>query len=205
MKGLVEAKESKAKRFKIGLLWKIIPAVVIVVGLFISLILAYILPDVENALYEEKKIATKNEVLSAWTILQHYYDMEKTGALTKDQAQEQAKAAIGALRYGPEMTDYFFVIDFRPYMIVHPMKKELVNTDIATYKDAQGTYMFQNMMQIAKDQKEGFTSYQWQYKNDTTRIVPKLSYVKEFEPWGWIVGSGIYTVDVQEATQAMQT
>ena len=44
---------------------------------------------------------------------------------------------------------------------------------------------------------EGFIDYMWQWKDDSTRIVPKLSYVREFQPWNWIVGTGIYLEDVR--------
>jgi PAS domain S-box-containing protein len=37
----------------------------------------------------------------------------------------------------------------------------------------------------------------WQWKDDETRIVPKISYVKGFAPWGWIIGTGIYIEDVK--------
>jgi methyl-accepting chemotaxis protein len=196
---------TKSKGIKIGILWKILPGVLVCVALFAVLILGYLLPQTENAVYAEQKTQTQNEVFSAWSVLQHYYDLEKAGTLTEAEAQSQAKAAIKALRYGKEMTDYFFVIDYRPYMIVHPMNAKLVDTDVTEYKDANGTFMFQNMVQIAKTQKEGFTSYMWQYKTDATRIVPKLSYVKAFEPWNWIIGTGIYTVDAAEAAGALRT
>ncbi|MHB8085639.1 MAG: methyl-accepting chemotaxis protein [Dehalococcoidia bacterium] len=206
MKGLKESfTRIKSKKIKFGIQWKIILLVLAVVAVFTGLILGYMLPQMENSLYAEKKAQTQNEVLSAWSILQHYQDMEKSGTLTQAEAQSQAKAAIKSLRYGKEMTDYFFVIDFRPYMIVHPMNAKLVDTDVSQYKDANGTFMFQNMIQIAKTEKEGFTSYMWQYKTDTNRIVPKTSYVKTFEPWGWIIGTGIYTVDVDEAMSATRT
>ena len=90
-------------------------------------------------------------------------------------------------------------------MIAHPMNAKLVDTDVSQYKDANGQLMFQNMVQLAKTQKEGFTSYMWQYKTDATRIVAKTSYIKSFEPWGWIVGTGIYTVDVDETIGAART
>ena len=40
--------------------------------------------------------------------------------------------------------------------------------------------------------------YQWQWKDDPSRVVPKLSYVREFEPWGWVIGTGIYLEDVRQ-------
>jgi hypothetical protein len=48
----------------------------------------------------------------------------------------------------------------------------------------------------------GFVAYRWQWKDDPGRIVPKLSYVKGFKPWGWIIGTGIYIDDVREEIRA---
>jgi len=185
------------KKFKFGIQWKITAIIVAVVAVFIAFILGYILPQMENSLYASKKLQTKNEVMTAYSILQHYQDMEKSGTLSKDEAQKEAKAAINTLRYGDDNTDYFFVIDLRPYIIVHPMNAKLVDTDVSQYKDANGDFMFQKMVEIAKTQKEGFTSYMWQYKTDTNRIVAKTSYIKTFEPWNWVIGTDIYTVDIQ--------
>jgi methyl-accepting chemotaxis protein len=193
------------KQFKMGVQWKISLVVVTVVAVFIAFILGYILPQMEKSLYDAKKVETQDMVKSAWTTLGYYQEMEKSGALTKEEAQKQAKAAISALRYGEDMTDYFFIIDFRPYIIAHGVNSALVNTDVSQYKDANGDFMFQSMVQIAKSQKEGFTSYMWQYKTDAKRIVPKTSYIKTFEPWGWIVGTGIYTVDVEETISGART
>jgi PAS domain S-box-containing protein len=46
--------------------------------------------------------------------------------------------------------------------------------------------------------------YTWQWKDDSTRIVPKLSFVKGFAAWGWIVGTGIYIEDVQIELAALE-
>ena len=192
-------------KIKFGVQWKITLIVVAVVAIFIAFILGYILPQMEKSLFEAKKVEAKDQVSTAYSILQYYGDAEKSGQLTRDEAQKQAKAAITALRYGEDNTDYFFVIDQRPYMIAHPMNTKLVDTDVSQYKDANGDLMFQKMVQLARTQKEGFTSYMWQYKTDASRIVAKTSYIKSFEQWGWIVGTGIYTVDVDETIGAART
>ena len=44
----------------------------------------------------------------------------------------------------------------------------------------------------------------WQWKDDSTRIVPKLSYVKKFEPWEWVIGTGIYVEDVSLEIAALE-
>ena len=43
----------------------------------------------------------------------------------------------------------------------------------------------------------GYVDYQWQWKDDPGHIVPKISYVKGFAPWGWIVGTGVYVEDIR--------
>jgi len=40
--------------------------------------------------------------------------------------------------------------------------------------------------------------YFWQWKEDSEKIVPKISHVRGFEPWGWVIGTGIYVEDVRE-------
>jgi methyl-accepting chemotaxis protein len=192
-------------RVKFGVQWRITLIVAAVVAVFIAFILGYILPQMEKSLFEAKKVETHDQVLTAYSILQYYGDAEKSGQLSKDEAQKQAKAAITALRYGEDNTGYFFIIDQRPYIIAHGVNAKLVDTDVSGYKDASGDLMFQNMVRIARTQKEGFTSYMWQYKTDASRIVAKTSYIKSFEQWGWIVGTGIYTVDVDETIGAART
>src|SRR4030042_2586404 len=44
----------------------------------------------------------------------------------------------------------------------------------------------------------------WQWNDDSTRIVPKISYVRLFEPWGWIIGTGIYIEDVRSEIRKME-
>jgi PAS domain S-box-containing protein len=53
------------------------------------------------------------------------------------------------------------------------------------------------MLNVVKKNREGYVDYMWQWKDDSSNIVPKLSYVQKFEPWGWVVGTGIYIQDVK--------
>ncbi len=201
----ISSSQGGKKRFRLGVQWKVTLIVMAVVVVFMAFILGYLLPQMQSSLYEAKKVETQDQVQTVCSILQYYYMFEECGAMTREDAQKDAKTAIASLRYGPENMNYFFVIDYRPYMIVHPFNTRLVDTDVSQYKDANGDLMFQKMVALARSQKEGFTSYMWQYKNEANRIVPKTSYIKSFEPWGWIVGTDIYTVDVEETIGAVRT
>lgn len=82
-------------------------------------------------------------------------------------------------------------------MLMHPNFPELDGKNLSNDRDPAGKYLFVEMVNICNEKGEGFVDYMWP-KPGTTRPVPKLSYVKLFKPWGWIVGSGIYVDDVQE-------
>ena len=82
-------------------------------------------------------------------------------------------------------------------MIMHPYKPELNGTDLTENKDPQGKHLFLEMVKVCRRSGGGFVDYRWP-KPGATAPVPKVSYVKLYEPWGWIVGSGIYVDDVYE-------
>ena len=188
----------KSKKFKFNIQWKIVLSGLVVVAVFIAIIMAIVLPKMEQALQGEKEAKTKEHVQVAWNILDSCYALEESGAMTRAEAQELAKNQVKTLRYGDTLEDYYWINDYDCMMVMHPFKPELDGTDVSNNLDPTGHAIFVDFVQICKAQKEGFSTYQWQYKDDVNRIEPKLSYVKAFEPWEWIVGTGIYTVDVQE-------
>jgi len=51
------------------------------------------------------------------------------------------------------------------------------------------------MVNVCRDKGEGFVDYMWSKPGDT-KPAPKVSFVKLYKPWGWILGSGIYVDDV---------
>ena len=103
------------------------------------------------------------------------------------------------MRWGDEGKDYFWITDTHPTMIMHPYLPELDGQDLTTYKDKAGKHLFVEMVDEVETDGSGFVEYYWQYKDDPSRIVPKLSYVQEFKPWQWVVGTGIYVDDVDAA------
>ncbi|WP_287152426.1 methyl-accepting chemotaxis protein [Candidatus Solincola tengchongensis] len=164
----------------------------------VALNLLWVVPSARGKLVESKRQKTMEETQTAWSVLDHYYNLESKGLISREEAQSRAKEAIRSLRYGPEMNDYFFIIDFRPTMLMHPFKPEMEGSDLSDYKDPKGNALFLKMVEVCRDSGEGFANYFWQYKDDANRVVEKTSYVKSFQPWGWIVGTGIYTEDVAE-------
>jgi methyl-accepting chemotaxis protein len=173
-----------------------------VVAVFIGLIIGYILPGTANALYEEKKTQIKEEVNIAYGIVEHFYSQEVLGRISREDAQKECLDTLRSLQLGDDKTEFFWINDLKPVMVLHPLKPELEGQDLTNYLDIKGKAIFVEFAQICKEQKEGYSSYYWQYGWDKNRIEPKLSYVKLFDPWEWIIGTGMYTVDINEAVNA---
>jgi methyl-accepting chemotaxis protein len=186
------------KRFNFDIRAKITGFLVIFILLFIGFIFLWVLPTTKQAVMRQKQEQIQFLVQSSLSLLKEYHQEEQQGRLTREEAQKQALTRIKALRYGPEGKDYFWINDFGPKMVMHPFRADLDGKDLSDFKDPQGKALFVEFVKTCRAQGAGFVDYMWQWKDDKTRIVPKISYVQGFPPWGWIIGTGVYTNDVGE-------
>jgi len=138
------------------------------------------------------------------SILSHFYSMETEGKLTRSQAQRQAMSLIRDLRFGPEGRDYYWINDKTPTLLVHPFRPDLERADLSSESTGEFLSLFETFVTIAEEQQEGFTRYQWQYYGEADQVASKISYIKYFEPWEWIIGTGLYIDDVEKAAQSQR-
>jgi len=178
---------------------------ILTVGLFVLSIFVVILPHFEKTILTGKKEMISELTQSVCSLIEEYHQEAGTFQISLDSAQTMALERVQKMRYGDELKDYFWIIDKHPNMIMHPYRPELVNTDLNDYKDPKGKLVFVESVQTVNEQGEGFIDYMWQWKDDSTRIVPKLSYVKAYEPWDWIVGTGIYLEDVRREISLLRS
>ncbi|MGD8971256.1 MAG: cache domain-containing protein, partial [Desulfobacterales bacterium] len=115
----------------------------------------------------------------------------------------RAVEELRRLRYGPESKDYFWINDMHPHLIMHPYRPDLEGKDISGFSDPSGKKLFVEFVKTVKNDGAGYVDYRWQWKDDPQRIVPKISYVKGFDPWDWIIGTGIYVEDVRAEIAAI--
>lgn len=172
--------------------------------LFAALILGYLIPGFEKAMMERKQETIRELTRSAWSILEHYHRLETGGSLSQSAAMTLARDAVKELRYGDEAKDYFWITDRRPLMIMHPYRPDLDGKDLTEFRDPDGKALFVEFVRVTTNSGDGFVNYRWQWKDDSLRIVPKLSYVRLFEPWEWIIGTGIYIEDVRVEIRRME-
>ncbi len=139
---------------------------------------------------------TQKTVESAYSVIAHYQAEEAAGRLSREKAQAAAIETIRAMRYSGE--EYFWINDMQPRMVVHPMKPELAGKDMSEEADPNGIHLFREMVNVVRAKGEGFVNYSWP-KPGKAEPQPKISFVKGFAPWGWVVGSGVYVDDVESA------
>ena len=154
----------------------------------------------KNELMDAKKAMITTQVDTVSSLLTYYQGEVDSGHMSVEQAQDRAKQHIKALRYNEK--EYFFILNNQVQGVMHPIKPALDNTDLSSIKDPNGKALFVEFAKVAKEQKEGFVSYMWP-KPKTDIPLPKLTFVREYSPWGWIIGTGVYVDDVDNEFRAI--
>ncbi|MGD0283483.1 MAG: cache domain-containing protein, partial [Dissulfurispiraceae bacterium] len=197
--------------------YKICSITIIAVLCVISFSLAF-LSSYRSSLIDEKKDKLRNVVETAYSVLVYNYNSFKAGTMSEDQAKASAIAALKTLRYNE--TDYFWINDNKlpyPAMIMHPTNPALdgktlddpkFNCATALQSGLKGTEsgtdgkknLFQAAVEVTNVSDAGFVSYVWPRPlpggGVSEERYPKISFVKKFPEWNWIIGSGIYIDDV---------
>ncbi|MBU0960015.1 MAG: cache domain-containing protein, partial [Proteobacteria bacterium] len=167
----------------------VIPAFV-AVSLFIFSSFYLFIPRLEKNLLEDKKLISRELVQSAWHMIQYLDKEVSEGKYSLNDAQNIAIRHLRSMRYGFNNKNYFWINDFTPTLIMHPYRSDLEGKDLSDFVDPAGTRIFPELVKKVREKRQGYVPYLWQWMDDQSRIVPKLSFVKEYKPWGWIIGTG---------------
>ncbi|KIX12474.1 methyl-accepting chemotaxis protein [Dethiosulfatarculus sandiegensis] len=169
-------------------------------ALLMALTYVWVIPTIEKQIFKEKQEKTRNLVEVAVSIVSHYAEEAKSGRMPQKEAQAEAAADIGAIRYMGD--NYFWVTDLDAVILMHPINKDLQGKSMADATDANGKRFFWEMARVGKSKGAGFVDYYYA-KPGEQNPQPKLSYVKLVPEWGWLVGTGIYVDDVKKQVAAI--
>jgi len=146
-----------------------------------------------SQMMNDRQDKVRNLVEAATGVVAHYEKEARDGKISMDEAKKLAMDALRDMRY--DKTEYFWINDLGDLMIMHPIKPELNGKKLDQLKDKNGKLLFVEFNNTVKNKGAGFVEYVWP-KPGFDAPVPKLSYVMGFQPWGWVIGSGIYIDDV---------
>lgn len=163
--------------------------------LFMLTIHVIIIPGYRDNLMEKKRSTIRELNIAAVSILQKYH-LSVPDSFTLAHAQQKAIDIISNIRYGDMLQEYFWIIDTTPRMIAYPYLPQKAGLYLGEYTDPEGKRYYREIVDLINQSGSGYINYTWQLGEDTLMVMPKLSYVKLFEPWRWIVGTCINIEDV---------
>ncbi|XOB63623.1 methyl-accepting chemotaxis protein [Campylobacterota bacterium DY0563] len=187
-----------------------------VVSLISMLVLTLILLlGQEKMMIKEKKTQLVNIIDLSYSFTEKEYNKFKSGEITEDEAKNNVLEAYKNFRY--QGGNYIWINDNNidsVKMVMHPktpakngkvMDADVYNVataidfgeDSKSSKKLNNTNMFKAFVEATQENGSGFVHYS-RVDEKTKKLQKKLSYVKEFAPWGWVFGSGIYIDDIQE-------
>ncbi|MFZ1614093.1 MAG: methyl-accepting chemotaxis protein, partial [Holophaga sp.] len=179
---------------------KVLVLALLPLALLVAGTLFYLLPVFGETFMQARKDAVRQVVEAAVSVLAAQEAKVKAGTLSRGDAQQRALEILQALRY--EGSNYVWIQSQGPVMVQHPFKPDLNGKPLDTFKDVKGQLMFIALEKAALQSPEGgFHDYYWS-KPGLTGDFPKVSFVKQYGPWGWIVGSGVYVDEVDRQVRA---
>ncbi len=139
----------------------------------------------------------KSQVQSVIAILQGEYDKAQSGALTEEEAKEEAKEIVRMMRYRDDESGYFWIDDTEYNLVMHPVLTDQEGQNRRDLEDQNGVMIVQEIMKVCQsDEKGGYNEFAFT-KADGKTVAPKVAYSQLFEPWGWVVSTGNYVDDMQ--------
>ena len=155
---------------------------------------AYSLSLQKDALMQARRAKTVTTIEIAYSVLEHFGKLASSGVLTLPQAQEAAKATVGGLRY--DQDNYFSTYDLDNRMVKHPIKPEMDGKDMSGLKDPNGVRIVVELVEAAKRGKGEFVDYLWP-RPGAQQAELKIATSRLYQPWGWVLQSGMYVGDVE--------
>ncbi|WP_461834034.1 cache domain-containing protein [Desulfothermus sp.] len=177
----------------------------------------------QNNIKNNKMVSLKNLVDVAFSVVETYYkksqDIEalkkakakelktilegvknQINAVLKENQgrprnviEEKVKELVKNFRY--HGTNYIWINDMHPYMIMHPINPALDGKDLSNFKDKKGNYLFNNMIKVCKEKGGGMVTYYWPKPGEQEAKL-KVSYVMLIPQLNWIIGTGEWVEDI---------
>jgi two-component system NarL family sensor kinase len=146
---------------------------------------------VEQAYLASKEAELKHYVTLGTAAISHLYNAEHQDP----SSQIEALKILANLDFGDD--GYFYIYDMHGKNLMHPRQADLVGKNLWNMRDPAGNLTIQSLIHKAQD-GGGVVRYIWE-KPSSHKIAPKLGYVVPLERWGWMLGTGIYLDDVDNA------
>ena len=184
---------------KLGFKMKVLPMLGTALVALLFMAITTLLQE-RSLIIESRREQLATAVQSAHSIVAAFQAKAASGAMSQEDAQKAAKDALRVSRYGgPDgKTEYFYIWTLDSKGVMHPIKPEWEGQDMAgKVKDGEGTDILKTISDALKASKDGRVFVPTMFARPGQQaLVPKLQYVIRVDGWNWMVGSGLYTDDI---------
>lgn len=141
------------------------------------------------------KQSIKSRVTEAWNIAQNIY-LQNQKTEDKSKILKMIKDALRPIRF-EKGTGYFFMTSLDGTELLFADKPEFEGKNLLALQDTQGKYVIRDMIEIAKQDGEGFYHYHWSKPGAVRNDFEKISFIKYIESMDCFVGAGLYIDDIE--------
>ncbi len=152
------------------------------------------LSTLENSMRNSFDLLISTQVQNAASVLQNYVVMAENGDLSHEEAKKRAAAVLRGMKYG---VDGYFWADTYEGVNVVLLGNDKEGKNRYESQDGLGNYYMKDIIKYGREEGGGYSDYYFPKKGSDTPL-PKRSYSLEFKPFGWVIGTGNYTNDIDE-------
>lgn len=163
-------------------------------------LLLFSVTQLHSSLIDERRFKTKDMVETAYSLVENAVTMVKKNEISVEEAKMKAMQDISALRYSGNQ--YFWINDLKGITLSHP-RQDMVGKSLMKITDAKGNYVFADIVDIANKQGSGYYEYWWPRGDGSNTDGLKISYVKAYKDWNWVIATGVFVDDVNERFWAL--
>ena len=149
-----------------------------------------------DELVNARKENLKDDVETINQMMREIYNGGKEKGLSDDEIKKEIFRVVSKLKFFGDKTGYIFIYDYNGVVLMHPEKPSLVGKNLIGLKDPKGLFLIKELIEKAK-QGGGFVTFGWA-KKEGEEPVEKLGYAANFEPYKWMLGSGVYVDDLAD-------
>ncbi len=161
-----------------------------------------------ESIVERRKAELRNNVEILHSTLEQLHQQVINGAISQSKAKKLAIDILNNIKFENNIGYFWITNQEKPFpkMINHSFLPELNGQvlDDTLYNCVVGNNknLFVEMVDIVQANKQGFVQYKWPRPGNQDKSLRelKLSFVKLFNPWGWIIGTGVYMDDIEIQT-----
>ena len=167
-------------------------------GLLFAVI--YSATSMRNDMFEARRLQIRSVTEAVYNTLTDIDAQAKAGKLTNEQAKKAGIDALRTARYGGSdgKTEYFYAYTMKGVNTFH-IRPEFMGQDLLEkIKDGQGRYVIKDLLAALQGKRSAFVDSSFPRPGSQVSV-PKLQFIMHFEPWDWMIGTGVFTDDIDAA------